>query len=137
LFAGSDYLEANGAPQIPQDLQKHPALFMMRIGIPLVWRLQHTCQPGNEIVIPVTPRWLGDDMFGLQQAAIRGLGVVALPGFICGEAVRKGALRRVLPDWHAGDSTITALIPYRQGQLPSLRALVDHLATELPKRLVT
>ena len=81
----------------------------------------------------LTPRLLGDEMVGLQQAAIKGLGIVALPGYICRSAVRAGALRRVLPDWLAGDSTITALISHRQGLLPSVRAFLDYLATEFPK----
>jgi DNA-binding transcriptional LysR family regulator len=58
---------------------------------------------------------------------------VALPGYICNAAVKSGALRRVLPDWTAFDSTITALLPYRQGLLPSVRAFLDHLAAEFPK----
>ncbi len=73
-----------------------------------------------------------DDMTALKQAAIAGLGVVALPGYVCREEVRSGALRRVLPTWLAGDSTITALIPHRQGPLPSVRAFIDHLAAEFP-----
>jgi DNA-binding transcriptional LysR family regulator len=133
LFAGSAYLDANGTPQTPQDLESHPSLFMMRTGFAPIWRLRRTGQGGDEIVMPLTPRLVGDDMIGLQQAAIKGLGVVALPGYISSPAVRSGALRRVLPDWHAGDSTITALIPYRQGLLPSVRAFLDHLATEIPK----
>jgi DNA-binding transcriptional LysR family regulator len=47
--------------------------------------------------------------------------------------VRSGALRQVLPGWIAGDSTLTALMPYRHGLLPSVRAFVEHLAAELPK----
>src|SRR5713101_3642562 len=74
-----------------------------------------------------------DDMIGLKQAAIAGLGVVALPGYVCREEVRSGAMRRVLPTWLADDSTITALIPYRQGLLPSVRVFIDHLAAEFPK----
>jgi DNA-binding transcriptional LysR family regulator len=85
------------------------------------------------MVMQLTPRLMSDDMIGLKQAAIAGLGIVALPGYVCGEDVRSGALRRVLPTWLAGDSTITALIPYRQGLLPSVRVFLDHLATELPK----
>jgi hypothetical protein len=42
-------------------------------------------------------------------------------------------LRRVLPTWLADDSTITALIRYRQGLLPSVRVFIDHLAAEFPK----
>jgi hypothetical protein len=47
--------------------------------------------------------------------------------------VRSGALRRVLPTWIAGDSTLTALMPFRQGLLPSVRAFIDHLTREFPK----
>jgi DNA-binding transcriptional LysR family regulator len=78
------------------------------------------------------------------KAAIAGLGIVALPGYVCREDVRSGALRRVLPTWHAGDSTFTALIAYRQGLLlayrqgllPSVRVFVDYLAAELPKAVL-
>jgi DNA-binding transcriptional LysR family regulator len=70
---------------------------------------------------------------GLKEAAIAGLGIVALPGYVCREDVRSGALRRVLPDWIAGDSTLTALVPYRRGLLPAVRVFLDHLAAEFPK----
>ena len=91
----------------------------------------------NAMSVPfITPRLLSDDMTALKQAAIAGLGVVALPGYVCREDVRSGALRRVLPTWLADDSTITALIPYRQGLLPSVRVFIDHLAAEFPKAVM-
>jgi DNA-binding transcriptional LysR family regulator len=136
LFAGSDYLAANGEPQKPEDLRDHPSLFMMRTGVDQVWRLRHARQAKNEVMISLAPRLLSDDEIGLQQAAIKGLGIVALPGYICREAVKSGALRRVLPNWIAGDSTITALIPHRQGLLPSVRAFLDHLVAEFPKAVL-
>jgi DNA-binding transcriptional LysR family regulator len=136
LFAGSAYLDENGAPDNPDALRDHPSLFMMRTGVAPVWRLRHASRAGEEAVLPLSPRLMGDDMVGLQQAAIRGIGVVALPSYICRQAVRSGALRRVLPDWVAGDSTLTALIPYRQGLLPSVRAFLDHLAAEFPKAVL-
>jgi len=86
--------------------------------------------------LPLTPRLISSDMNGLKHAAIAGLGVVALPGYVCRADVRSGALRRVLPDWLAGDSTLTALMPYRQGLLPAVRAFVDSLAIELPKMVL-
>jgi DNA-binding transcriptional LysR family regulator len=135
LFAGSAYLDANDAPQTPIDLQHHPSLFMMRTGVAPVWRLRHSGK-AKEVVVILTPRLLSDDMIALKQAAIAGLGVVALPGYVCREDVRSGALRRVLPTWLADDSTITALIPYRQGLLPSVRVFIDHLAAEFPKAVL-
>jgi DNA-binding transcriptional LysR family regulator len=133
LFAGAAYFDANGGLETPQDLAKHPSLFMMRTGVAPTWRLRHFGEGKDEVVIPLTPRLLSDDMVGLKQAAIAGLGIVALPGYVCRDDVRSGQLRRVLPDWLAGDSTLTALIPYRQGLLPSVRAFIDHLAAEFPK----
>ena len=132
LFAGSVYLDANEAPQTPADLRNSSSLFMMRTGVAPVWRLRHSSDAKDEMVIPLTPRLLCDDMIALKQAAIAGLGIVALPGYVCRDDVRLGALRRVLPAWLAGDSTITALIPYRRGLLPSVRAFLDHLVAELP-----
>jgi DNA-binding transcriptional LysR family regulator len=136
LFAGSAYLDANEAPKMPEDLRNHPSLFMMRTGVAPVWRLRRSGEAEDEVVMPLTPRFLCDDMIALKQAAIAGLGVVALPGYVCREDVRLGALRQVLPAWLAGDSTITALIPYRRGLLPSVRVFIDHLSAELPKRVL-
>ena len=135
LFAGAAYLDANEAPKTPEDLRNRPSLFMMRTGVSPVWRLRRSSEAEDEVVMPLTPRLLCDDMIALKQAAIAGLGVVALPGYVCREDVRLGALRRVLPAWLAGDSTITALIPYRRGLLPSVRVFIDHLSAELPKRV--
>jgi DNA-binding transcriptional LysR family regulator len=133
LFAGASYLDAEGPLETPRELAKHPSLFMMRTGVKPVWRLRRATRRGEEVVLALRPRLLIDDMLSLKQAAIAGLGVVALPGYVCRDDVKSGALRRVLPGWIAGDSTLTALIPYRQGLLPSVRAFIDHLAAEFPK----
>jgi DNA-binding transcriptional LysR family regulator len=96
-------------------------------------KLRNTTKGSEEIVMPLTPRLLSDNMVALKQAASAGLGIVALPGYVCRADVQSGALQRVLPGWLADDSTITALIPYRQGLLPSVRAFIDHIAAEFPK----
>jgi DNA-binding transcriptional LysR family regulator len=133
LFAGSAYLDAHGAPQSPHELAGHPSLFMVRSGAPLIWRLRHARNAKDHAEFPLTPRLLSDDMVGLKQAAVAGLGIVALPGYVCRDELRSGALRRVLPDWLAGDSTLTALVPYRRGLLPSVRVFLELLAVEFPK----
>jgi len=62
-----------------------------------------------------------------------GLGIVALPGYICRDEVRSGALQRVLPEWTEAEATITAVIPFRHGLQPSVRVFVDYLVEEIPK----
>jgi DNA-binding transcriptional LysR family regulator len=136
LFAGAKYLDANDPPETPQDLMKHPALLMMRTGFALAWRLRHSSEAKEEFVGPLKPRLLSDDMIGLKEAAIAGLGIIGLPGYVCRQDVQAGRLCRILPSWVADDTTITALIPYRQGLLPSVRVFLDHLATEFPRAVL-
>lgn len=136
LFAGAAYVDANGPPEGPHDLARHTSLFMMRTGVSPIWRLRHASRRRQEVVVPLTPRLLLDDMLSLKRAAIGGLGIVALPGYVCRDEVQSGALRQVLAGWIADDSTLTALMPYRQGLLPSVRAFVEHLAAELPKAVL-
>ncbi|GLQ46500.1 transcriptional regulator [Dyella lipolytica] len=134
LFAGTDYLSRVGTPTTPQELAQHASLFMMRNGIALAWHLSRPVRGAREeLTLPLTPRLLGDDIISLKQAALDGLGIVALPGYTCRDEVRSGEMTRVLPDWQAGDSTITALIPNRHGLLPAVRAFLDHLVAEFPK----
>lgn len=135
LFAGSSYLAKHGAPATPAELCNHSSIFFARANAPLHWRLRHATRRIEEVAVPITPRLQSEDMLTLQQAAVSGLGVVALPGYIARAAVERGELHRVLPEWTAGDARITALVPSRKGLLPSVRVFLDHLAAEFPKIL--
>ncbi len=74
-------------------------------------------------------------MVGLKATTQMGLGIFALPAFICREQVSSGELQAVLPEWSAGESTLTALMPARHGLLPSVRAFMDFLVSEILKVL--
>jgi DNA-binding transcriptional LysR family regulator len=133
LFAGVRYLAEHGELAEPADLQRHSAICMMREASPGTWRLQHARQQLPEVVVSLKARLVSEDLWTLQRAAIQGVGVVALPPFVCREAVLAGSLKRVLPDWSLGPAMITALLPHRQGMLPSVRAFLDHLSEEVPR----
>ncbi len=136
LFAGASYLEAQGEPATPRDLEVHSALCMMREASPGTWHLRHVRRELEDVRVMSRARLVSDDVLTLQKAAIQGLGVVALPPYVCEEAVRAGQLRRILPDWTLGTATMTALIPYRQGMLPSVRAFLDYLSEEVPRTML-
>ena len=130
LFAGSDYLDRAGTPERPADLAGHDAIAMAQESA-ATWRLQRA--RAKDVVIPIEPRFTSNDMVALKQAACTGLGIVALPAYVCWPEVQTGALRPVLPGWSAADSSVTALIPYRHGLLPAVRVLIDYLAAEFPR----
>jgi DNA-binding transcriptional LysR family regulator len=131
LFAGPAYLERAGTPQVPADLAGHSGL---ALGYPLeeaAWQLREAA--GTTVTVAFAPRLRSDDMLTLIMAAQSGLGIVALPSPLCRVEVRQGTLRRVLPDWTAGDARTTLLIPSRRFLLPAVRAFVDFLVAEFPR----
>jgi DNA-binding transcriptional LysR family regulator len=130
LLAATDYLSQRGVPLTPEDLDGHDKLIMLRPG-PTVWKLKHPKQ--SEAIVPVEARLASNDIVVLKQAVQEGLGIVALPGYICRDEVRSGALQRVLPEWTEAEATITAVIPFRHGLQPSVRVFVDYLVEEIPK----
>ncbi|NPT43074.1 LysR family transcriptional regulator [Paraburkholderia sp. 1N] len=134
LFAGQRYVKEFGMPNSPEQLAHHNGLFMMRTGVQPTWLLRRS--DGIEHRVPLRPRVMTNDMVGLKAAAQMGLGIVALPAYICREDVISGRLQPVLPEWSAGESTLTALLPFRHGVLPSVRAYLDFLISEIPKALV-
>ncbi len=67
-------------------------------------------------------------MPALRDAALLDAGVVQLPNMFIQEDVRSGALVRVLPNWEPRPELIHAVYASRRGQLPAVRALLDHLA---------
>ncbi|HET8903567.1 MAG TPA: LysR substrate-binding domain-containing protein, partial [Saccharospirillum sp.] len=73
-------------------------------------------------------RYMTSSMANLKHAALQGLGVVALPTYVCSDSVASGALHRLLPEWHVGRPQISLLMPSRRGQLPAVKALSQALA---------
>jgi DNA-binding transcriptional LysR family regulator len=130
LFCSPDFFEGSNLPRHPEDLADRRSLFMVREGVPCEWTLRR-----EETVtkMRVEPILMSDCMLTLKDAATTGLGIVALPGYICKKELGDGRLIRILPEWTCGDARLTALVPYGQNQLPSVRALLDFLVVEVPR----
>jgi DNA-binding transcriptional LysR family regulator len=136
LVAGTEVLKKKRPPQAPQDLEQYPSLAVWRANIAPAWRLQTQSRAHasrSEVILPLTPRLISNDMSTLKRAAAEGMGIVALPAYICKSELRCGELIRVLPGWIADESTFSALLPHRRGLLPAIRTFVDYLARHLPE----
>jgi DNA-binding transcriptional LysR family regulator len=48
------------------------------------------------------------------------------------EALESGRLVQVLPEWHGQKGTVHLVFTTRRGLPPSVRALIDHLASSFP-----
>lgn len=133
LVAAPRYLAAAGTPQEPSQLAEHRCLISPTRGGERVWLLHHPRH--GEQRLELDARLASDDLETLKRAALAGLGIAALPGYVCREERRSGELRQVLPGWSTGTSQITLLTPPLRGRLPAVRALVDFLVAEFPPLL--
>jgi DNA-binding transcriptional LysR family regulator len=131
LFAAPAYLDRLGTPDDPTDLERHAGLALGSRGEETTWRLRSVHH--QERVVPFATRLKTDDMETLKEATVAGLGIAALPRYVCRAEIQQGYLQRVLPDWTAGDNSISLLTPTRRGLLPSIRVFMDFLVVEVPK----
>lgn len=90
------------------------------------WTLAHA--DGSTASIPADPRLLSDDLNALRRAALAGIGVVQMPNLMIADDLAAGRLVTLLPDWSSPNVPVHAVFPTRRGLLPSIRALIDHLA---------
>ena len=131
LFAGPAYFERADVPRNPEELEGHSGLkvaWKPELG---QWSLRGP--DDRRVSISFQPRLCSDDMSTLKRAAAAGLGIVALPGYVCRRDVEAGDLVRVLPDWIAADAQLSTLMPTRRGLLPAVKAFADYLHSELPR----
>jgi DNA-binding transcriptional LysR family regulator len=138
LVAGTDALRRTGSPRTPQDLTHFPSLCLWRANTTPAWRLRpqgRRQRSQNAVTLNLAPRLLSNDMSHLKRAAVEGLGIAALPAYVCKTELDSRELTRILPGWLAGESTFTALLPHR-AVLPAVRIFVDYLARQLPKHVL-
>lgn len=114
-------------PKRPADLSGLPTLDWGSPAPQYAWHLDGP--DGAAVSIQHSPRLVTDDMSALKAAAVAGVGVVQLPMMMITDEVRQGLLTVLIPEWIPKSGIIHAVFPSRRGLLPSVRALIDFLAT--------
>ena len=131
LFSSPGIAQQIGAAASPTELEGQPGLAHGWRPGGDSWSLQGP--GGSSASVPFAARMRSDDMVALKQAAAAGLGVVALPAYVCSEDLAAGRLSRVLPEWIAGLPEISLLMHERRGNPPQVDALAAFLRRELPE----
>jgi DNA-binding transcriptional LysR family regulator len=125
LVASPDYLEANGAPETPDQLLSHEALMQGTE----TWRFID----GDKIVeVHPRGRFKADNGTALAAAAAAGLGIASLPDFLTDAYVAAGALVPVMTRFPLPEAGIFVLRP--PGAYPARKVrvltevLIEHFA---------
>ncbi|MBS0194860.1 MAG: LysR family transcriptional regulator [Proteobacteria bacterium] len=133
LVASPKYLDAHGRPATPQDLEVHATLSMSEDEARQRWELHGPDE--STVRVDIQPRLMGHSFPLLMEIAKRGHGIALLPETICADAICRGELEPVLPDWSLPQGICHAVFPSRRGLLPAVRVFIDFLAERLPPLL--
>lgn len=123
LCAAPGYAARHGPLAHPSDLADHNCLVFRASGSTWAFRSQR-----GAVHVDVMPRLIADDNRTLLLATERGLGIALLPGYICREALARGSLVELLPDFPAEETWFKAYVPKRQAALARIEALCQWLA---------
>ncbi|GIX38434.1 MAG: transcriptional regulator [Silanimonas sp.] len=131
LVASPIYLARHGRPVDPAVLTDHVTLSMSEDEARQVWELHGP--NGETRRVEIKPRLMALDFPLLLESAMAGIGIALLPEAACVDAVRAGRLEVVMPDWSLQRGIFHAVFPSRRGQLPAVRAFLDHMVEAFPR----
>lgn len=133
LVAAPSLLSRHAAPESPVDLARLPgvAVWQPILGAgdaAHVWTLLDNA--GAVAAVPFAPRLVSDDLPSVRAAVLAGVGVAQMPNLMASPDITRGELVELLPNWRSPNISVNAIFPTRRGMLPSLRALIDHMAND-------
>ena len=132
LVATRAYLRRAGTPKVPVDLQQHNCLHYPRSQDTPVWSFTpvKAGKARETVNVPVRGSLAANNSEALREAALAGAGIALLPDFSAQDALRKGQLVPVLPNWQVDGGFgrhIYAIRPYTPHVPRAVSALVAHL----------
>jgi DNA-binding transcriptional LysR family regulator len=133
LLASRGYLASRPARQrklrVPADLAQHACIVYTELATRNAWTLR--TPDGSDVTVRVEPAFQTNSSEGVRAATLAGLGITYSPQFMFDDALARGEVVRLLPEWSAPPLPIHLLTtPERRGAA-KVRAFGDAVATAL------
>ncbi|MGE5117206.1 MAG: LysR family transcriptional regulator [Betaproteobacteria bacterium] len=126
LFAAPLMLAGRGEPRCPRDLAALPLLVSP---VDTEWSFRGA--DGVVESVPIAaPRLVSNNADVRRQAALAGLGVARITASFCDDAVRDGALVRLLPGHACAPLRVYALLPTKRLMPAKVRLFLDALESQ-------
>ncbi|HRC54274.1 MAG: LysR family transcriptional regulator [Myxococcales bacterium] len=125
LWAAPSYLARRPAPQSIDELDEHDRVLFTPITRMQSWDLDGPSGESYEFARPA--RFASNNLAAVRAVVIEGGGIGILPDFFVPEAVQRGQLERVLPQWEGRVTEFFAVYPGRQNLPPKLQLFLEHM----------
>ncbi len=129
LVASPAYLDRHGRPRTPADLQHHRCLSYVHNRGGVEWEL---FGPDGPHFVPVHGPLRANNGNLMASASIAGMGIAMNPLFVTGDAVERGELEVVLPDYPPAPVSVHAVYQSRLHLSAKVRTFIDFLAASIP-----
>ncbi len=131
IYGSAAYLQREGLPRTLDDLGRHACLAYANVTSGHIWQFEHA--RSHEIrSLTLPPRFVSNSGEALRDAAVEGLGLVALPAFLVNDEVRSARLVEVkLQGWLMAPDTIQAVFSQSVALPARMRAFIEHIAAAL------
>lgn len=127
--ASPAYLAAHPAPQVPAEVQDHACIIDANFRDTGHWHFSLPLER-NTFAVPVQGRLRLSNGEACLAACLAGYGIVRLPSFIAGPALREGKVQRILAEYDGPPLAIHALYPASKGLALKVRSLLDFLVAQ-------
>jgi len=126
LCASPAYLKAHGAPRHPRDLVDHRCLSFLPTGSEWIFD-----GPRGRTTVQVHPLLSSNEGNVLAKSAIAGNGIAFISHYLVADALSRGALLPVLPEFVIPELWVKATIPERRVNAAAVQALLAQLKHSL------
>ena len=124
VVAAPVYLDAHGTPKVPEDLRHHACVVDTNLQGQANWRFVDN---GQTVSVHVNGPVRVNSPLSARDAAMAGLGIALLPGYLADPTIEAGKLTRILDGYVQTGSSLQAVYPHRRHLAGKVRALIDHL----------
>jgi DNA-binding transcriptional LysR family regulator len=129
LCASPAYLRRHGTPTQPREVLAHHCICIRENEEDVtLWRFRRAkSAAGAAETVRVSPVYVSNDGSVARHWAERGLGLVIRSEWDAGEAIARGALVRLMPQWSLDSAPVLLLVPTRKQRTARIQALIDFL----------
>ena len=125
ICASPDYVARHGAPESPEDLNRHACIAYTYSDSADEWRLLDDAGKVHSVAVPNIMQTNNGDT--ARAAALAGLGIIRQPTFLIGEDLRQGRLVPLLTGYRMSEIDVLAVYPSRRHLSAKVRVMVDFL----------
>ncbi len=124
VCASPAYLKKYGKPEVPQDLYQHNCLLYLNSPTGDEWHFSNKKEP---ILINIKRNFASNSSQSLEAAAVAGIGIVLLPGYMMSKHIKQGKLISILDEYCPTNIAIHAVYPATRHLATKVRVFIDFI----------